>query len=188
MIVASIPAQSGSTLFSPPVTGPQLLTGLACVFVRGCVVCMWVCDCGNSVEGHLQCTANAAGFNTAKTLSRKMVKLYKLASEQLSQQEHYDFGMRALKSILATAGALKRSSQGTHYLYKLCSACAQSAAANAPICVLLIRTDAGKLTSWLKLMSPPEAQSSALLTNVSTGSLQWSTQDCWVVRIDVPML
>jgi dynein heavy chain len=49
------------------------------------------------------------GFFNAKDLAIKLTKLYKLASEQLSQQQHYDFGMRAVKSILSMAGSLKRN-------------------------------------------------------------------------------
>lgn len=52
----------------------------------------------------------SAGFLTAKLLAKKMTVLYKLASEQLSKQTHYDFGLRALKSVLNMADQLKRTS------------------------------------------------------------------------------
>ena len=50
------------------------------------------------------------GFDTATLLAKKMCVLYKLAKEQLSKQHHYDFGLRALKSVLVMAGSLKRDS------------------------------------------------------------------------------
>ncbi len=50
------------------------------------------------------------GFTMAKSLAKKMVVLYKLSKGQLSKQHHYDFGLRALKSVLVMAGSLKRGS------------------------------------------------------------------------------
>jgi dynein heavy chain, axonemal len=51
------------------------------------------------------------GFEGAKVLAKKMTVLYKLSKEQLSKQFHYDFGLRALKSVLVMAGGLKRAYQ-----------------------------------------------------------------------------
>ncbi|KIJ45695.1 hypothetical protein M422DRAFT_778888 [Sphaerobolus stellatus SS14] len=48
------------------------------------------------------------GFRTAETLASKIVPFFNLCSEQLSPQPHYDFGLRALKAVLASAGILKR--------------------------------------------------------------------------------
>ncbi|KAI8904300.1 dynein heavy chain and region D6 of dynein motor-domain-containing protein [Gorgonomyces haynaldii] len=51
----------------------------------------------------------AEGFSNTKVLSKKADTLYKLSIQQLSKQDHYDFGLRALTSTLRSAGNRKRA-------------------------------------------------------------------------------
>jgi hypothetical protein len=48
------------------------------------------------------------GFTCAKALAAKLVSLYSLAQEGLTRQQHYDWGLRALKTALGAAGRLLR--------------------------------------------------------------------------------
>ena len=48
----------------------------------------------------------AEGFKNSKQLSQKLIPLFTLSKQLLSTQQHYDWGLRALKTILTVGGQL----------------------------------------------------------------------------------
>ncbi|OHT14597.1 Dynein heavy chain family protein [Tritrichomonas foetus] len=51
----------------------------------------------------------SGGFKEASNLSVKIVSVFDLCRKQLSNEHHYDWGLRAMKAILSTAGKQKRN-------------------------------------------------------------------------------
>lgn len=49
------------------------------------------------------------GLLLLQMLSKKVFTLYSLAMQQLSKQDHYDFGLRSLTSLLRYAGRKRRT-------------------------------------------------------------------------------
>ena len=52
------------------------------------------------------------GYVHARRLGKKLVALFTLAEQLLSKQQHYDWGLRALKVVLTVAGELKHQQSG----------------------------------------------------------------------------
>ncbi|XP_060528447.1 dynein axonemal heavy chain 2 isoform X3 [Cylas formicarius] len=48
------------------------------------------------------------GFQNTKVLAKKVFTLYQLAVQQLSKQDHYDFGLRSMVALLRYAGRKRR--------------------------------------------------------------------------------
>jgi dynein heavy chain 1 len=55
----------------------------------------------------------AQGFGRAEFLASKIVPHFECLAAQLSKQRHYDFGLRALKSVLNSAGIIHRSNSAS---------------------------------------------------------------------------
>lgn len=53
------------------------------------------------------------GFKQAKQLSKQTVPFFDGCAARFTKQAHYDFGLRALKSVLVTSGGLKRTRMTT---------------------------------------------------------------------------
>uniref|UniRef100_A0A3Q3WZD5 Cytoplasmic dynein 2 heavy chain 1 n=1 Tax=Mola mola TaxID=94237 RepID=A0A3Q3WZD5_MOLML len=54
------------------------------------------------------------GFKNGEILGRKLVAIFNLARELLTPQQHYDWGLRALKTVLKASGSLLQQQRKSH--------------------------------------------------------------------------
>ena len=98
-----IPTAMGYITMNPGYLGrSELPEGLKALFRP---ITVMVPDFGLICENMLM----AEGFETAVVLGKRFFTLYDLCKRLLSAQMHYDWGLRAIKSVLVVAGGFKRA-------------------------------------------------------------------------------
>ena len=101
--IALVPTIGAFITMNPGYAGrTELPENLKALF-RPCA--MVVPDFANICEIELA----AEGFMQARVLALKFVTLFALNAELLSKQDHYDWGLRAMKGVLRIAGGQKRA-------------------------------------------------------------------------------
>ncbi|EAY22062.1 Dynein heavy chain family protein [Trichomonas vaginalis G3] len=124
------------------------------------------------------------GFETAEKLAPKFVLLFGMAKESLSNQTHYDFGLRAMKSVLANAGQLIRQSQNNKNEEKILI----SSIVNA-LFPKLLSNDLIKLKRLMDDIfpgiTPSEITQEDLLNHIKeeANNCGWTDSEIWVQKI-----
>ncbi|KAI5541278.1 dynein heavy chain family protein family [Trichomonas vaginalis G3] len=128
------------------------------------------------------------GFSSAEVLAPKFVTLFQMAKEALTNQTHYDFGLRAMKYVLANAGQLIRINNTNNLSQEIESKLLISSIVNT-LYPKLLTQDLIKLKQLINDVFPgvtPEDINQELLINSlkeESEKMGWICSDVWLNKI-----
>jgi dynein heavy chain 2, cytosolic len=118
----------------------------------------------------------AEGFSTARDLGRKIACLFSLAQELLTQQQHYDWGLRAMKTCLNTSGVLlsvRQKQEGAKLLTKEAEAAVLIQAIRINTLSKLTVPDAGRFNDLIADVFPGASLADARSAELEA-AIEWA--------------